>query len=353
MKISVIIPMWNAASTLREACESVLQQSYQDFELILVDNASTDDTYSIALEIASTNDRIRVLKEPMIGVSYARKKGFLEATGEYVYFMDADDILPYHSLETFVNMIDESHPDMIEGNYRKITPEVSLEMLQEADQLCGRYLQYQMVPMKHLIDLDAGLWSHIYKRELIQEHFFVPLQQLEDNLFNYYAFLHANKVVYTQRIVYYLNRSHHELVGNSLSSVYHTISPKRLFDEFVKLFQAYLEQDQLEKYEEELQVIMGSLYVVMASRIMYLFHERMEGEEKHDSKYKDVDVYLSELMNVLDMIQIWHNPYIEDDFLFQIEDVYHDCHPGSSLREDRNLELFQPIYVKKRGKNLC
>jgi len=348
--------MYQVENTLKETCASVLKQTYQEFELILVDNGSIDRTYEMALEIASTDERIKVLKEPMRGVSYARKRGFLEATGEYVYFMDADDILPYDSLETFAKIIETSHPDIIEGNYHEFAIDTSPEMLQEADEFFKKYVGYDTKNIDHLSEMCAGLWAHIYKRSLIQEKFFVPLQQIEDNLFNYYAFLHADQVLFTYRTVYYLNRMDRRWDTENLSGIQHTVSPHALFGEFVKLFQAYLEHGKLEQYEEDLQTAMAYIFIAIAINIDLMCRREFANQflartknEAYDSKYPYANTYYKEMCSVLDMIQVWDNPYIESKCLDEIEDIYFSSHPGKCLSKERNKNLFQPIYSKKRG----
>jgi glycosyltransferase involved in cell wall biosynthesis len=92
--ISVIIPTYNRSALLRQTVETFLEQDYpaDRWELLLVDNASTDDTWSVITELASGDDRIRGLKEPRKGAHFARNSGALAARGEVLYFTD-DDML--------------------------------------------------------------------------------------------------------------------------------------------------------------------------------------------------------------------------------------------------------------------
>lgn len=102
-KISVIIPAYNAERFLTEALACVIAQDFKDWELILVDDGSTDATARICDEAAAADSRIRVIHKANGGPSSARNTGLDEARGEWIYFMDSDDILPPYTLSTLYN----------------------------------------------------------------------------------------------------------------------------------------------------------------------------------------------------------------------------------------------------------
>jgi hypothetical protein len=99
-QVSVIMPVYNAANFVAESIKSVLQQTMEDLELIIVDNYSQDNSVQV---IESVNDsRIKLLSQPNKGVSYARNKGLHEALGEFIAFLDADDTWDPHFLEQMI-----------------------------------------------------------------------------------------------------------------------------------------------------------------------------------------------------------------------------------------------------------
>ena len=100
--ISIIIPVYNAERHLHQCIESVIAQTFEDWEAILVNDGSKDGSLAICQEYASKDSRIRVIDKPNGGPSSARNKGLDEAQGEYVYFMDADDWIETKFLEIFV-----------------------------------------------------------------------------------------------------------------------------------------------------------------------------------------------------------------------------------------------------------
>ena len=91
MKVSVIVPMHNAEDTIDRLYQSLARSEYKNLEIIFVDNVSTDRSFEKVKYYQIVDLRIKVVREERFGVSYARRRGFQEATGEYVYFIDADD----------------------------------------------------------------------------------------------------------------------------------------------------------------------------------------------------------------------------------------------------------------------
>lgn len=91
MKISVIVPLYNAEKYLRDCIESILSQTFTDFECMLIDDGSKDNSLNICFEYAAKDNRIKVIQNEHKGVSYARNTGLKMAKGEYISFVDSDD----------------------------------------------------------------------------------------------------------------------------------------------------------------------------------------------------------------------------------------------------------------------
>lgn len=111
--ISVIIPVYNAEKTIVRCIDSVLEQSYQDFEILLIDDGSTDGGGEICKTYAEKDNRIRYIKKENGGVSTARNRGIDEAQGKYVTFIDSDDWFESVTLERLVTTAEENNADMV------------------------------------------------------------------------------------------------------------------------------------------------------------------------------------------------------------------------------------------------
>lgn len=113
MMISVIIPAYQCADTIENTVNSILVSGLSDFEIIIIDDGSQDATAEICDRLAEKHSCIRCLHQKNAGVSSARNRGLKEATGEYVWFFDADDCIDRDSMRHVVEVIDAEKPDML------------------------------------------------------------------------------------------------------------------------------------------------------------------------------------------------------------------------------------------------
>lgn len=121
-KISVIVPVYNAEKWLAEAMESLQSQTYKDFEVIVVNDGSTDNSETIIRDFCRKDSRFRLISQPNAGVSAARNHGIDMANGEWIAFMDADDIMPPDALEVMMSHARKSGAGIIAGGYTRGIP---------------------------------------------------------------------------------------------------------------------------------------------------------------------------------------------------------------------------------------
>lgn len=117
VSISVIIPVFNQEKYVGKCIRSVLFQSFQDFEVIIVNDGSTDKSLAICRKYADRDSRVSIIDKQNEGVAQARKEGFIKAKGEYLCFIDGDDYLAPDALEFMYNLAQEKHADMVVGNF--------------------------------------------------------------------------------------------------------------------------------------------------------------------------------------------------------------------------------------------
>ncbi len=117
VKISIIMPVYNTDKYLSDTLDSIIGQTYKDFELIIINDGSTDDSLRIAEKYARSDERIKIIDQPNKGVSEARNTGIDLASGEWIYFMDSDDLMDADMLR---NLIDESEGfDVVISGYTR------------------------------------------------------------------------------------------------------------------------------------------------------------------------------------------------------------------------------------------
>ncbi len=120
--ISVIVPVYNAEKWLRDALSSLQAQTYSDFEVILVDDGSTDCSRSICLEYCECDPRFRLISQANSGLSAARNAGIDMAGGDWISFLDADDVLPPDALSLMIEHAERSGAGIVTGNYIREVP---------------------------------------------------------------------------------------------------------------------------------------------------------------------------------------------------------------------------------------
>lgn len=196
VRYSFIIPVYNVAPYLRECLDSVLNQHLEDFEVCIVDDGSKDESGAICDEYASRDSRIKVKHQTNGGVSAARNAALEMATGEYIWFVDADDYIGGNSLAYIDNVILKSKCDTIffgEERYKEDTGDVFFEEGEKHQFLCS-HISYCNPLM-------------IFKRSVIEENhlrFTLGMKMAEDLEFQYKYLLHCMKPVVIPYDFYYI-----------------------------------------------------------------------------------------------------------------------------------------------------
>ncbi len=204
MKFSVIVPAYNAEKTIKSCIASVLDQEYKDFELIVIDDGSTDDTAKKILEF-SYEKKIKLKKIKNTGVSNARNIGIKEATGDFVVFLDADDKLTLNALKSYYEAISlYNDVDIVFGNFYKVYPnhKESFSILNKnIDKAAFGKTNIQFNP--YYSRLIGTLWGKCYRRELLIKNYLdSELMLCEDAEYNFRVFPKTNNMLYINSYVY-------------------------------------------------------------------------------------------------------------------------------------------------------
>lgn len=192
--ISIIVPVYNAEKTLNRCVDSILSQTFQDWELLLIDDGSTDRSGEFCDKYASKDQRIKVFHKTNSGVSSARNIGLDYAKGEWVVFVDADDFVkePYltHLLEHSQKQVDLviSYAEIHDGN--DIRKESYPSKLVDDTNFESMFIEND-------IHWHTSPWSKLYKRSIIEKHhlrFCEGMHIGEDAVFLYSYMLYSNKI---------------------------------------------------------------------------------------------------------------------------------------------------------------
>src|SRR4051812_26717767 len=120
-RVSVVVPIFNVEPYLAECLESIAGQTFDDLEVIVVDDGSTDGSAAIAQTFVDRDDRFRMITQPNGGLGNARNNGAAHAVGEFLAFVDSDDVLPRYAYKLLVDSLDQTGSDFATGNVHRLT----------------------------------------------------------------------------------------------------------------------------------------------------------------------------------------------------------------------------------------
>lgn len=261
--VSVIVPIYNAENYLEECIESILMQSLKQFEVILVDDGSTDRSAQICDEYAARDSRIKVIHKNNEGLVKARKAGFTKSKGTYISFVDSDDWIEHDMLEKlYVALLTENVDVSMCGRFED-TGDISREVYHGI--AAGRYdkkaLLHKVYP--NMIVNGAffewgifpGLWDKMFKRDCV-EHFLMAVDERvtmgEDAACVYPCLLNVDSIYILKECLYHYRQSACTMVKRRMNIVlervcFHILY-KSVLDELKKYQYIYDLRDQWKEY---------------------------------------------------------------------------------------------------------
>lgn len=220
IKISVIIPCYNTKKEFLFNCiNSVIEQTFKDFEIILVDDGSEEEYRKIYKELEKLDFRIKIIYKENSGVSSSRNKGIEYAKGEYIIFVDSDDVLLPYFFEEAYETICEKEADIVYGcnmhlNYLKRNDKsnqiADKEVVTLEKKSIESFIPYMVGERLKFNDgkmyIGHGPWTRIIKSSLVKDTFFNPnLKYGEDVVWNIQILSKVSKVCYVKRVWYLYN----------------------------------------------------------------------------------------------------------------------------------------------------
>lgn len=208
VKISVIVPIYNVENYLKECLESIINQSFIDFEIICVNDGSSDNSYDIIKEFEKKDSRIKIINQENKGLSGARNSGLDICQGEYIYFIDSDDYLELTALEELYDIANENKLDLIlfkSINFDDVTGKKFTEEQFELSFLKKNFNK-KIFSYKDILDfifqINVPVWTKFFKRDLIEDIRFEEGLIFEDNLFFMEFIFNANKIYFYDKYLY-------------------------------------------------------------------------------------------------------------------------------------------------------
>ena len=205
---TIIIPIYNNISFISASIKSLLQQSFHDFEIILIDDGSTDGSYELCKKFLVNKSSITLLHQPNSGAGSARNLGLEHAKGEYICFFDIDDKVRSDWLENIYKLVNQRFPELIVYSYREINPALKTKtslifkdrFYENNDSIKETYVS-ELSGVKFN---NGFVWNKVYRRELLinKNIKFPSLRIQQDEVFNHEVYKNANSLLTSSEILY-------------------------------------------------------------------------------------------------------------------------------------------------------
>ena len=209
MKISVIVPAYNSESTIERCLKSLIKQTYNNMEIIVINDGSTDKTDEIIRRIVAENfDKIKYISRENKGIGFTRNEGLKNATGDLIGFTDSDDFVEPDMFEKMFLKMTESNADIVICNYNVC----NLNSKNKVDIKLPNIVSFDDYP-QIINKIDFAPWNKLYKKELFNDVFFPEYLKYEDLNTIIKVFSKSKKIVKLNDYLYnYLINSNGETV---------------------------------------------------------------------------------------------------------------------------------------------
>ena len=249
--VSIIVPIYNAEQYLRRCVDSILNQEYTDFELLLVNDGSTDASGDICEEYGDRDSRVIVIQKENTGVSDSRNRALDRARGKYLQFLDSDDWITPDATRLFVRAAEEYGCDMVISDfYRVVGERLSPKGDIEEEGVLTRE-EFAAHMMENPADFYYGvLWNKLYRRDIVEEHNLrmdTDISWCEDFMFNL-EYIRYAKVFYALHApIYYYVKRKGSLASQGIN-ISKTVKMKlNVFEYYNNFYKHVLEEEDYEK----------------------------------------------------------------------------------------------------------
>lgn len=280
--LSVIVPIHGIEPYLPKCIDSILIQSYTDFELILVDNGSPDNCPQICDEYQQKDGRIKVIHKPNEGLLSARKAGLKFAKGKFIAYIDGDDWVDIFYLETLYKLAQANDADLvIGGHYREFDGKI--ESISPA--IKGIFdeveIKHHIIPNAifngHFFDhtISTYVWGKLFKREFLIKYLFdIPKEIVmgEDACITYPYLTFCDKIVITDIPIYYYRQRSNSIVKSIDSQVYEYRRLKLVYNFLKEKLNQHISSDKL---YNQLKNYLYSLMLIRSGGLIELGHGKI------------------------------------------------------------------------------
>lgn len=237
-KVSIVVPVYNKQKQVKRCLSSLINQTYKNLEIIVIDDGSTDKSYEICKKYEIKDKRIKVIKKINEGVDIARHTGIKHCTGEYVTFVDSDDYLSKDAVELLVKGLEKEDADIAFGNMERVIGRLGLiKKRKQNDIYQNKIISHDEFIDEHLKsfcgwgEMPVPMCGKLYKKNLFKNIIPTRLKYGEDLCFNLQVMPKANRIVSIPDFIY----------KYSWGGVTAHIDENRILDDAIKQYQYKIE----------------------------------------------------------------------------------------------------------------
>lgn len=203
--VSIIIPVYNVEKFVKKSILSAMNQTYQNLEIVVVNDGSTDNSGKICHELEKEDNRVKVYDKKNGGVSSARNFGVKQATGEYLMFLDGDDILTTNAVEGLLEIIQKENADICIGKGITVSENANINSEPIPQNKFIKEFNAEEAIANALYETEFSLSCNmkLYKKSTFKNISFPTGKTFEDLATIYKVFLNCNKIVYIKFYMYY------------------------------------------------------------------------------------------------------------------------------------------------------
>lgn len=293
--ISVIVPVYNIRQYLEKCIESIIDQTYRNLEIILVDDGSTDNSGEICDFYSNKDSRINVLHQENKGLSAARNAGMKVARGDWLAFVDGDDWIESNMFEKMLDIGKEYDADLVLSRFKFATAKIEFEKENDHDAISifeGSELIEEYIQKKKNCMISPSVWDRLYKKEILDGLLFPEGRVHEDICFTVDVFCRCKRAVYIDHPFYNYRVDRGESISNSGYDI------KRIEDTIVLTEMAerhlieYKQESLAKQLYLELYLLLTNIYLQLQdiSTRQYIKNYRMKNRNKMVSIFGDKNI---------------------------------------------------------------
>ena len=313
LKFSIIIPIYNVEKYIRKCLDNVICQNYKNVEIILVDDGSPDDCGKICDEYSRKDKRIKVIHKKNGGLSDARNVGLKAATGDYLIFVDSDDVISPNLCSVVNETLQKVNADIVQYGFSPFLDgnNPAIDLMQEI-RICNIFDDdkiYENYLIKEKISREA--WNKAYRRNLFEKIEY-PKGRLAEDLATTYKLLHkAHKVVCLSNVLYHYRKRENSIMSKGSTKLY--------YDAMLDHYEIYLDsKNQKEKFQ---RIAYSNYFNNLMKIYAKLIIEKIDDDNRVQDRVKQIElqklsikskiIYILYLVQKRTMLQIIYRIFVK------------------------------------------